>query len=492
MENLEFRFLTTLVFTAIFGAFGIYHLLSYLMLRQRILLHYCIVIFGLALHWSLSFFIHGSYGDSMAVFADKASLTTAMITTFGLLMFTRDYLNITSGRYPGLSKAYHFFMIVVAGLPLLHWANNLITRSMGLNDIIVMLAAIIAMATIFLNIFSGFQLFRAQKFNRYYLYSYAPILLAALMYISTWLLQRWYSFNTEGIVLTTSVLITFQLILFSLLLGFKYKSMEAESMRIQREANRKLEFEVDRQTKDLQIANNALEIQNEELAKVNELKNKLFSILSHDVRAPLNNISVVISMVEDQLADDELKPIIEKLNLEISDKIDMVNGLLQWSYGQLEGVELNTGKCNIYELFENLQDEFDRTATAKNISIVHEVSCPEIDSDDTILQVILRNLISNAIKFSHKGQKIVLWSNQDSGHIDIGVKDFGTGMDTSWFSRLEHGDKPQSTKGTLGEKGTGFGLLIVKDFVEILGGELICESQKDEGTNFILRFPFNS
>ena len=268
--------------------------------------------------------------------------------------------------------------------------------------------------------------------------------------------------------------------------------MEAESMRIQREANRKLESEVDRQTKDLQIANNALEIQNEELAKVNELKNKLFSILSHDVRAPLNNISVVISMVEDQLADDELKPIIEKLNLEISDKIDMVNGLLQWSYGQLEGVELNTGKCNIYELFENLQDEFDRTATAKNISIVHEVSCPEIDSDDTILQVILRNLISNAIKFSHKGQKIVLWSNQDSGHIDIGVKDFGTGMDTSWFSRLEHGDKPQSTKGTLGEKGTGFGLLIVKDFVEILGGELICESQKDEGTNFILRFPFNS
>ncbi|MDF0709046.1 sensor histidine kinase [Flagellimonas okinawensis] len=488
MENLDFRFLTTLVFTAIFGVFGVYHLFSYLILRHKILLHYCILIFGLTMHWSLSFFIDGSFGESLALFADKASLTTAMITTYGLLIFTKDYLNIEGSRYPRLSKGYRFLIIATVGLPLLHLANNLLTGSDVFNDMVVMIAAIIAMAAIFLNIFSGFWLFTAQRFNRYYLYSYAPILLAALFYIGTWFLMRFYTFNAIPVVLTTSVLITFQLILFSLLLGFKYKLIEDENMRIQIEANRNLISEVDRQTKELQITNSALEMQNEELARVNELKNKLFSLLSHDVRAPLNNLSVIISMIEEHLEDDELKGILEKLNIEISDKIDMVNGLLQWSYSQLEGIRLETRRCDIQEMFATLSNEFERIAENKNIAIVHEVSAPEILTDDNILKVVLRNLISNALKFSHKDQKIVLWSRQGEGYIEIGVEDFGTGMDASWFNKLAQGDKPQSTRGTSGEKGTGFGLLIAKDFVEILGGELICESQKNEGTNFMVRF----
>ncbi|MEC7770949.1 MAG: sensor histidine kinase [Bacteroidota bacterium] len=488
MDNLDFRLFTTVVFAAIFGVFAVYHLLSYLILRHKILLYYFILILGLTLHWSLSFFINNSFDDAIAKFADKASLTTAMLTTFGLLMFTKNYLNITRKEYPKLSKIYKSFIIIVVSLPVLHLANTLFTGIVWFNDAIVILAAITSMASILLNIFSGFWLFSAQKFNKYYLYSYAPILLAALLYISAWFLKRQFSFNADPIILTSSILVTLQLILFSLLLGYKFKSLEDENMKIQLDANQKLTSEVDRQTKNLQIANNSLEIQNEELERTNKLKNKLFSLITHDVRSPLNNISVIIAMIEEQIQDDEMKQIFEKLKGEISDKIDMVNELLQWSYSQLEGIKPNKKRCDLSEVFTTVKNEFERMVEDKDIDIELDISCSEIVTDENILKVILRNLISNAIKFSNKGQKILLWSQQDSGHIEMGVKDFGVGMDSSRFNLTTHSDKPQSTRGTFGEKGTGFGLLIIKDFVEMLGGEIICESQINEGTNFILRF----
>ncbi len=489
MEILEFKHLTTVIFSAVFGVFAVYHLLSYLVLRHRILLHYFILILGLTLHWSLSFFVNNSFSDHTAMIAEKASLTTAMLTTFGLLMFTKNYLNITKHDFPKLSKVYRFFVILVVCLPILHIFNNLTTRIVWLNDTIVQLAAITAMASIFLNIFSGFWLFNAQRFNRYYLYSYAPILVAALLYISTWFLKQHYNFNATPLVLTSSTLVTLQLILFSLLLAFKFKSIEEENLNIQMETNQRLKSEVDKQTKKLQIANKALESQNEELERVNQLKNKLFSLMSHDVRAPLNNLSVIMSMVDEHMVDPEVKPIMEKLKMEVSDKIEMVNGLLQWSYSQLEGMKLNKKRCDLEAVFTSVKNEFERMAQEKEIAITLEVSHPEIVADENILKVILRNLTSNALKFSNKGQKIVFWSQQqEDGHIELGVKDFGVGMDPNWFDRIAQDEKPQSTKGTSGEKGTGFGLLIAKDFVEMHGGEMRCESQLNEGTNFILRF----
>ena len=420
--------------------------------------------------------------------ADKASLSTAMLTTFGLLMFTKNYLNVGKKDYPKLSRIYKTFTIVVVCLPVLHVMNNLLTRIVWLNDFLVMFAAITAMASIMLNIFSGFRLFNSNNFNRYYLYAYAPILLAALLYIGTWFLKRYFDFDANPIVLASSILVTLQLVLFSLLVGIKFKSIEDENFKIQAETNKMLRTEVEKQTKSLQIAKSTLETQNEELEKVNKLKNKLFSLLTHDVRAPLNNVSVIIGMIEDDLVDDEMKQITERLKNEISDKIAMVNGLLQWSYKQLEGVKLNKKNCDLDIVFFSIKKEFERMAEDKEITIELNISHPELFIDENMLKVALRNLTSNAIKFSEKGQKIILWSQNNSGKIEIGVRDFGVGMNTDWYDRMESDGRPQTKKGTRGEKGTGFGLLIAKDFVEMNGGEIFCESEINKGTNLILRF----
>jgi len=492
MDVFDFRYLTNLVFTSIFAAFGIYHLLSYLVLKHKILLDYLVLIWGITLHWSLYFFMNNSFGSEITAVADKISLTTAMITTFGLLQFTRNYLAIKKDDHPRLSRTYKLFIGTVVCLPFLHITNTLTIGLVWLNEILVLLAAITALAAVLLNIFSGIRLFNAHKLNRYYLYSYAPILLSAIIYIGAWFAKQYSDFDATPIIIATSVLTTIQLILFSLLISYKFKEIENDNLKMQLEANTMLKDEVERQTKKLTVAKAELENQNAELEQVSKLKNKLFSLLAHDVRAPLNNFVVIIQLIEAELADEELKRLTEKLKSEVYDRISMINDLLQWSYKQLDGVQLDKTICNLEDVFHAVSQEFIRMANNKNIAIELNISCRELFMDENMLKVVLRNLISNAIKFSNNGQKILVWSKCSADTVEIGVQDFGMGMDTHWFRQLKADEKPKTRRGTEGEKGTGFGLLISKDFVEMNGGELICESEIDKGTNFILRFKADS
>ncbi|WP_405399694.1 ATP-binding protein [Maribacter sp. Asnod2-G09] len=488
MEITDLRYITNIVFTSIFGVFGIYHLLSFLVLRHKILLYYFILIFGLTLHWSLSLIIHGTFSEQVTLIASKTSLTTAMISTFGLLMFTKSYLNISQNNHPTLATIYKVFAIIMICLPGLHILNNIITKIDWLNSSLVMLAAIIALSTALLSLFSGIRLYKAEKFNKYYLYSYTPYLLGSFLYIGAWFSQKYFNIDTDLVILLTSILVTFQLFLFSLLISYKYKSIEDNTIKIQIEANSKLTTEVEKQTKHLQIAKQDLEYQNGELEKVNKLKNKLFSLLTHDVRGPLNNVGTIVEMIESQLEESELKEITKKLKNEVTDRISMVNVLLDWSYNQLEGVTLDKKLCNLDSIFNSIKNEFKRIAIDKDIDLELAISCQELYIDENMLKVILRNLTSNAIKFSKEGQKIILSSNCTSDIVTIGVKDFGLGMNTDWQNSTDNNSGPTIRKGTIGEKGTGFGLMITKDFVEMNGGEIICKSEINKGTEFILNF----
>ncbi|WP_300021670.1 sensor histidine kinase [uncultured Maribacter sp.] len=490
MNTIDFRNLIPLIFTSIFGVFGVYHLLSYFVLRHKILLYYSILIFGLTLHWSLSIFLKGAYSDQILLIAEKATLTTAMISTFGLLMFTKSYLNITKNNHPKLSAVYSAFSIIMICLPGVHILNNLFTKVDWLNTSFVMLAAVTALSTALLSLFSGLRLYHAEKFNKYYLYSYSPYLLGSIFYIGAWFLQKYYEIDSNLIILITSTLVTLQLILFSILVSYKYKSIEDNTIKIQIEANNKLVTEVAKQTKHLQLAKEDLENQNRELEKVNKLKNKLFSLLTHDVRGPLNNVSTIIELIESQLDESDLKNITIKLKNEVIERISMVNVLLDWSYKQLEGVTLNKKNCDLDTLFKSIKNEFQRMADDKAIEIELDISCHELFIDENMLKVMLRNLVSNAIKFSKKGQKVLLTSECISDNVEIRVKDFGLGMHTNWHddSKNKNNHSAIVREGTSGEKGTGFGLMITKDFVEMNDGEIICKSEINKGTEFILRF----
>lgn len=485
---MEVRYISTIVFTAIFSVFGIYHLLSFFVLKHRILLYYAILIFGLTLHWSLYLFIEGPFGSDIASIAYHTSLVTAMLTTFGLLKFTENYLSIEKEEHPRLYKTFKLLTNLVIILPIFHILNILTVKNALLSGILELLAACTALVTLILNIVSGFLLFKTKRFNTYYLYANTPLLISGILYVATWLLMDYFPINREFIVLVSSILITLQLILFSILIGFKFKFLEDENIKMQVATNELLKIEVDRQTKKLQIAKRKLENQNEELVKVNRLKNKLFSLISHDVRAPLVNLGQIVDIIENDLIDENMKNLTGILKSDISYKITMVNGLLQWSYNQLEGVQLNQEQCDLKLIFSSIKKEFEKMAKDKQIDIKLDLGCKTLFIDKNMLLVVLRNLTSNAIKFSDNGQKVVLWSKCTPEVTEVGVKDSGVGMNMDWFKNLEQKDVPHTSLGTEGEKGTGFGLIIAKDFTEMNGGKLLCESTKGNGTNFIMRF----
>ncbi|WP_324024270.1 sensor histidine kinase [Maribacter sp. BPC-D8] len=488
MDIFNYKHFTTILFTSIYGVFGIYHLLSYIVLRHKILLYYFILIIGLTLHYSLIFIHDASFSEQVKLMAYNVSPITAIITTFGLLMFTKSYFNISPINHRTLFSIYKVLILILAGLPVVYILNHFIIKLEWLRNILIITAAITALSTTFLCLFSGFRLYNSEKFNKYYLYSYTPYLLGSFLYIGAWFSQKYFNVDTDLVILLTSILVTFQLVLFSLLISYKYKSIEDNTIKIQVEANSKLTTEVEKQTKHLQIAKQDLEYQNEELEKVNKLKNKLFSLLTHDVRGPLNNVGTIIEMIESQLEESELKEITKKLKNEVTDRISMVNVLLDWSYNQLEGVSLDKKLCDLDTVFNSIKKEFERMANDKGIEIELAISCRELFIDENMLKVILRNLTSNAIKFSEKGQKIILSSKCTSDIVEIGVKDFGLGMNTDWQNTSKSNNAPTVREGTVGEKGTGFGLMITKDFVEMNGGTISCKSEINKGTEFILSF----
>ncbi|MEP2281188.1 sensor histidine kinase [Maribacter sp.] len=488
MDILNYKQFTTLLFTSIYGVFGIYHLLSYIVLRHKILLYYFILIIGLTLHYCLIFIYEGSFSEQAKLMAYNASPITAVISTFGLLMFTKSYLNISPIKHRTLSSIYKVFIVILISLPVAYILNHFIIKLEWIRNSIIIIAAITALSTTLLCLFSGFRLYNTEKFNKYYLYSYTPYLFGSILYIAAWFSKKYYQVETDGMVLTTSVLVTLQLILFSILVSYKYKSIEDNNIKMQVEANDKLATEVKKQTKHLQLAKEDLEYQNEELDKVNKLKNKLFSLLTHDVRGPLNNVSAIIEMIESQLDESELKEITKKLKNEVIDRISMVNVLLDWSYKQLEGVTLDKKLCNLETLFITIKKEFQRMADDKAIEIELDIWYQELVIDENMLKVMLRNLLSNAIKFSKKGQKVILSSKCTSNSVEIRVKDFGLGMHSDWHKQSENNNQTTVREGTNGEKGTGFGLMITKDFVEMNDGEIICKSEINKGTEFILTF----
>ncbi|WP_405224675.1 ATP-binding protein [Dokdonia sp. Asnod1-B02] len=485
MNSFDINYLMVSIFTAIFGVFGIYHFVSYLILRHKILCHYCIIIFGLTLHWSWSLFPEGYLPE---VIQKNGSLISAMTTTFGFLLFTTNYLNIHRGNHPKISRSYTFLKYTTVLIPILFVLNILTLHIPWLHSSLVMSAAITALLSVLLNIFSGIRLFNEEKFNKYYLYAYSPMLLSSVIYISAWFLKDAYTVDKHFIVLITSILITLQLILFSILIGYKFKSIEDENIRTQVETNKILALEVDKQTKDLQIAKKDLESKNHELESVNSLKNKLFSLLTHDVRGPLHNIALLVNLLENQIEDNELKEISQSLKNELDDRIAMVSALLDWSYNQLEGIKLNKKDCDIQEIFTSIAKQYERSAKEKDVKLLFEIETPTLFIDENMFKVVLRNLISNAIKFSTKNQNVILSSKKCPDGIEIGVQDFGVGMTTSWHKNLVKDCIPKTTLGTKGEQGTGFGLLITKDFVEMNGGELFCTSKPNEGTHFVMRF----
>lgn len=239
---------------------------------------------------------------------------------------------------------------------------------------------------------------------------------------------------------------------------------------------------------------NEIQIQNDKLAAINEEKNKLFSILSHDLKAPINSVKQLLELEEKGVLDEEEQKSARKLLIkQVSDTDQMLRKLLRWSHAQLDGILTNRTPTNLSEVIKEEIDQLDYQTISKNINIEASLTFDNLNVlvDPQQVRIILQNCLQNSIKFSNPNSEIKIWNSnhQDNDYVNLHIKDEGIGISDEKLSEIySQVVRVKSTEGTQKEKGTGLGLLLVRQFMEKNQGHIQIQSKQGEGTEIILSF----
>ncbi|SDK59099.1 Signal transduction histidine kinase [Pedobacter sp. ok626] len=230
------------------------------------------------------------------------------------------------------------------------------------------------------------------------------------------------------------------------------------------------------------------------LKEANDSKTRLLSILSHDLRSPLNSIAIFLETLnEHELSADERRFLESNLLNETKNTQVMLHNLLNWTKSQMDGgISVNMVNLNLSEVVSTCLLVQHAAADIKNVVIRVNID-PEIElsADLDMLKLVIRNLINNAIKFTLPGGEIQIYSSYDFGHVKLHIRDNGVGIPMAKQDDLFKMNAA-STYGTNNEKGVGLGLILCKEYTELQKGKISFNSVPGNGTTFTLEFAAKS
>jgi signal transduction histidine kinase len=251
-----------------------------------------------------------------------------------------------------------------------------------------------------------------------------------------------------------------------------------------------LSSKLQQQHKELLNQKQLIEVQTINLQKVNSLKDKLLAVIGHDLRTPVANLSNIIEMFDDNyLSANEVRELMKDISPIIKGAELTLSNLLDWAGSQIKGRNIHSLNIDIYLLGLEMEQTFAHDLQLKKIDFINQAYPGRgVYADENHLKVILRNLISNAIKFTEAGN-IILSTVIENSELIVNVTDSGKGMTPEEIDRLFYLNTHFSNSGTSGEKGTGIGLLLCKELVELNGGKLSVKSVPGQGSTFYFNLP---
>ncbi|SFF02966.1 Signal transduction histidine kinase [Thermoflexibacter ruber] len=229
----------------------------------------------------------------------------------------------------------------------------------------------------------------------------------------------------------------------------------------------------------------------EKLAQANATKDKLFSIIGHDLRSPINTLLNLLDVISKGfISVEEFQQLLPKVHQNVKTVHHTLENLLQWSYSQMQGIKSAPKQVELHEIvLENIA-LFTEAAQNKEIQLIYDVpSDYVVFADENQTRLIIRNLLNNAIKFTKKGGTISVFAKREGNFIVLTIKDTGVGMSEEQVASLFKNNTSFSTYGTSGEKGTGLGLMLCKEMVEQNKGKICVESELGKGSAFIFSLP---
>jgi len=306
------------------------------------------------------------------------------------------------------------------------------------------------------------------------------------------------TWNEEGVSLQITVLPPwwqtwwFRILVAFLIVFLIYRLFKFR-LRVYRNVQKQLSELVKQRTQELEEANTLLIKKNVQLDELNISKDKFFSIIAHDLKNPFGTIIGLSSLLIDeeyQFNKDEQKELIRNIHSSTEKIYSLLENLLMWSSSQLNRIKITPSFYNLTNQIYRVISLLDDFAMVKNIKLIFDEEKEVIIfADMQMIETVLRNLITNAIKFSSENDPIKIELVDDNDNEICSIADQGVGMTSEQISNLFKLDKVISTEGTKGEKGTGLGLSLCLDFLEKNGGTIWVKSTPGNGSTFYFSLP---
>ena len=353
------------------------------------------------------------------------------------------------------------------------------------------------------------MLSRMETANQFFIYS----LNTSTAYIASAIFLLWHSRNSIFLAVTTTIafiifcaafsvlsfgqiiangtLPLFTIVIMSqLFVNYRYNSTHHD-FKIQNElnvVNEKL------REKNVEIYKQNLEIlqQKDNLEDLNDLKDRLLMIISHDFRSPLHSLKGLIMLINDSdnITPEEFRTLVKSIKHKVDNTYDFLENLLIWSRSQMKGFQVKWARLDLWSLSNENMNLLQPIFEKKQITIENHVNPDHIAyADEDMIRLVIRNLMINAIKFTPVGGKIQCQSVRSETFVKFSISDNGIGMDTAEAEHLFHALKTTHKKGTNLEQGTGLGLMLCKDFIEKNSGTLSVVSQLGKGSKFSFTLP---
>lgn len=247
-----------------------------------------------------------------------------------------------------------------------------------------------------------------------------------------------------------------------------------------------LEFLLQQRTKEIQKSREALE-------SLNQKKDLIFSILSHDLRGPLTTLKGFLSLLIDNTDDfpkEDIKKHARSIRNSVTSSLDLLDNTLYWSLSQTGNITYSPTQFDLADMLVKIHRLYQLTAEKKQIKF--NLQIPKIIpvvGDENMIFVALRNVVSNALKFTPEGKRVSISAHAEYPNAVIQIKDEGIGMSKDYINKILSDDQPMIKLGTSNEKGTGLGLVLCKKFIKMNHGSLQIKSTEHEGSAFIILLP---
>ena len=238
------------------------------------------------------------------------------------------------------------------------------------------------------------------------------------------------------------------------------------------------------------LAEQKLATKNQELEALNNTREKLISIIAHDVSSPIAQLKLSLYLINNKsITQEKFQELSEQLSLQVTELLGSLDNLLKWSRNQLHGIATRPQHVAVAPIFRQAVILQKENIDNKQLNIVEAAIEKTLWIDPDHLLLILRNLVSNAVKFSYQGGTITLKAFKKDNRIVICIQDNGIGMNAETVKSLFAGEPPVSKRGTLNEKGTGIGLRLCQEFTAFNKGYMWVESEEGKSSSFFVSFP---